>query len=188
MDAEAIRAGGRDAYVKARILDRIKEPEVRDALPAVVLLGRFDRAMLEPAIEADPSRTMIALTQQEFVDVVGGAGPETWTLQVEPQLLERLRAWYRRRSRAPSSRRERSSGRHWPGCCGGRRRAARRRARGRGDASLPVEDAIAFWSSFEPHLASKCAWSVARAASERLLDPWTTAAMEDPLLRARSRR
>ena len=85
MDQELARAGGRRGDPRrgsrrvrqARILDRIKEPEVRDALPAVVLLGRFDRAMLEPAIEADPSRTMIALTQQEFVDVVGGAGPET---------------------------------------------------------------------------------------------------------------
>jgi hypothetical protein len=95
--AADVAAGGTDAYVKARIVDRLREQGVDALLPAAVLLRRFDLAMLEPVMPADADergRLMEALAEQEWVDLAAGETPDTMIVAVEPHLLPRLERWF----------------------------------------------------------------------------------------------
>jgi hypothetical protein len=83
-----------DAYVAARIVGRITEPELESALPAAALLERFDAAMLSAAVPgADPVRLLALLAEQEWVSAAGSE-PASMVVEVEPRLRPRLLRYY----------------------------------------------------------------------------------------------
>ncbi|GIF00625.1 hypothetical protein [Paractinoplanes rishiriensis] len=93
--AELARASG-DPYVERRILGRLGTGPARQALPVAVAFGRFDMALVAPALDrlgVDTRAAFDALAGQEWVNTVS-VGP-TGTpdlLEVDPHLCGRLRA------------------------------------------------------------------------------------------------
>ncbi len=98
LDPERIAAGDVDPYITMRIVERLrKEPAVVAALPAAVLLGRFDAQTIAPALPDEPDaarRTLLALSEQEWVDTSPGAHDGDMVLAIESTLLPRLRRYY----------------------------------------------------------------------------------------------
>ena len=97
---ETLGTGGADPYVAMRIIHRIKDPEVRDiAIPAAVLLRRFDREMLRPALDVDEDRfeeIYQQLGDQEWTDTQQDATLRTTFLEIDRRLCPRLQAYFDR--------------------------------------------------------------------------------------------
>jgi len=99
LDAARIASGTSDPYVDLRIVQRVKQPAIRAALPAIAALGRFDAPMLRGAF---PS----ALTDDAYADVYRQLGDYEWLelqresgtdklfLEVDRNLLPRIRSYY----------------------------------------------------------------------------------------------
>jgi hypothetical protein len=97
---DQISAGDSDPYIERRIIGRIRQDDVvEQLLPAAVLLRRFDENLIRPAFRgSDPafSDAIRDLTSQEWVDIRDERSGVT-VLQIDPNLLPRLRAHYDRR-------------------------------------------------------------------------------------------
>jgi len=102
MDAAALRGGGSDHYVEARIVGRLKNPEVERLLPAVLALRRFDRDMLRLAFDGAEDALVDAereLASSEWIDVQPDAALDTTFLEVDRSLHPRLEAHFQRERR-----------------------------------------------------------------------------------------
>ncbi|MEV4512630.1 ATP-binding protein [Dactylosporangium sp. NPDC049525] len=105
LTAAALDAETSDPYVTVRIVRRLRRHDVQRLLPAVALLGRFDRAMLRPAHVGDDEsfgEAFLELAQQEWIEFQRG---ESAFLQVNRNLLARLREY----CAAPEHRAERDA-------------------------------------------------------------------------------
>jgi hypothetical protein len=178
---EMIRAADADQYVNMRIVGRIRHPALRELLPAVALLGRFDRDTLRAASDADPGsfdQVFQELSNQEWID----RQPARF-LEVERGLRPRLLAYYRRSNVSEME-------------------AARRRAVAylerittewelarldisHFDAALRLlepepERAAAWWDAVEARFAREQAYDWVRRLTERLLAEEGSAAPRDP--------
>ena len=94
--AETIGSGETDPYVEVRIVQRIADEAVRQALPAAVLLRRFDIEMLRDVVTGGDEalkRVYRDLGAQEWIDFQQGV------LQVDTNLLPRLERYYGRERR-----------------------------------------------------------------------------------------
>ena len=90
-----------DPYVEMRILRRINQDDVRDLLPAVTVLRRFDRAMLQPAYPGDQDafeRAFEALSAQEWINYYRRPDGEGPLLEVDPNHHPRLLEYFERQS------------------------------------------------------------------------------------------
>ena len=99
LDAETVTAGDLDPYVEMRIIRRLKLPALRDLMPAVVLLRRFNREMLEPALDAAELTATEAyrfLANQEWTSYQPGAAAANTFLEISPGLYQRLLDYYER--------------------------------------------------------------------------------------------
>jgi hypothetical protein len=99
LTAATIQSGQVDAYVEMRIINRINQEDVRELLPAAVLLRRFDARMLRPAFAG--SRTAFAeafrsLSDQEWMDYYREPDSDKVLLEVDPNLYGRLLDYYRK--------------------------------------------------------------------------------------------
>ena len=91
-------AAGHDAYVSARIVQRLRDSALLQVLPAAALLGRFDQATLAPVCRShglEPRDVFDRLAEQEWIDVGADALTGARVLEVEPHLHPRLLAWAR---------------------------------------------------------------------------------------------
>lgn len=178
LDAAAIRSGGRDGYVKARIIDRITERELPPALPAVALLGRFDVKMLGAGLPdgADASAAFAALSHQEWIDADIEIDDHAALLQVEPQLLGRLRGWY---AHAEPEKLAEAAGRLGAGLAEMVRAADIERLGVErlevATRCLDVDAIVALWADLPEAIAPLRAWEMVDGAALRLLSE------EDPV-------
>lgn len=95
---DVIVSGEDDPYIERRIRARLQEPLQR-LLPAVALLGRFDERMLRPLLDEDreAARSRFReLADQEWIDYQRDEDLAVTFLGVNPNLLVRLRRYYRR--------------------------------------------------------------------------------------------
>ncbi len=115
LDAQTIRTADADQYIDLRIMGRLQPTALRDLMPAVALLGRFDLPMLAaalgdgqpkdagfspplPAAASDPPAAagwlnlFEALARQEWMD------RQDPFLEVDRLLLPKLRAYFMRRN------------------------------------------------------------------------------------------
>ena len=96
--AETITQGTTDPYIAIRIVRRLGQTELDRLLPAVTLLGRFDRSMLRGELPGSDERFENAyyeLSSQEWIDYQPDASLNTTFLEVERNLRPRLRSYYR---------------------------------------------------------------------------------------------
>jgi hypothetical protein len=95
--ASTIRSGQTEPYVEMRIVRRLEsEPIIRRALPAAVLLRRFDDEMLRPVAPDDASRAALFrdLQANEWTDAQRDEDLATWFLEVNPNLRSRIESYY----------------------------------------------------------------------------------------------
>jgi hypothetical protein len=93
---ETIATGETDPYIERRIINRIK-PEVQVALPAVILLRRFDETILRLALDvsdADFNKIFQELSNQEWIDYQPDQALQTAFLDVDQNLYPRLLQYY----------------------------------------------------------------------------------------------
>ena len=91
--------GNQDVYVDVRIFRRIESAEVRAAIPAAMLLERFDGATIGPALGEDVEarkRVLDGLIEQEWTHLEGGPDPEEIVLSIDRGLLARLQDYFAR--------------------------------------------------------------------------------------------
>jgi hypothetical protein len=96
--AETIAQGTTDPYIALRIIRRLGRADLERLLPAVVLLGRFDRSMLRAELPGSDERFGDAyrdLSAQEWIDYQPDPSLNTTFLEVDRNLLPRLLAYYR---------------------------------------------------------------------------------------------
>src|SRR5262249_45844056 len=103
---EEIADAGPDAYVEGRIVARLRDRDIEEILPAVILLGRFDEAMLAAALAAEPGAPRVVqiaelLADQEWIDASVDADNGLRVLSVSDGLLPMLRAWADRPEQRP---------------------------------------------------------------------------------------
>lgn len=109
LDAQTIRTADADQYIDLRIMGRLQPTALRDLMPAVALLGRFDLPMLAAALSDSPPKDpgssppfqpaaagwlnlFEALARQEWMD------RQDPFLEVDRLLLPKLRAYFMRRN------------------------------------------------------------------------------------------
>ncbi|MFY9928204.1 MAG: ATP-binding protein, partial [Streptosporangiaceae bacterium] len=96
--AETIAQGTTDPYIAIRIVRRLGQTDLDRLLPAVTLLGRFDRSMLRgelPGSDEQFENAYYELSSQEWIDYQPDASLSTTFLEVERNLRPRLRSYYR---------------------------------------------------------------------------------------------
>jgi hypothetical protein len=100
LDPATLRAVPGDPYVEQRILGRLTNADVREAVPVAVLLGRFDRDMIAPTLARrgiDPDVAFSGLAGQEWMASVSfhdDGRPRVIEVDehLRPRLLTALRA------------------------------------------------------------------------------------------------
>lgn len=96
--AETIAEGMTDPYIAVRIVGRLGRTDVDRLLPAVTLLGRFDRSMLRGELPGSDEKFENAyhdLSSQEWIDYQPDPSLNTTFLEVDRNLRPRLRSYYR---------------------------------------------------------------------------------------------
>ena len=97
LTAERIRDVSVDPYVELRIIRRVTQEPLRRLLPAIVLLRRFNAAMLAPAFSGGPDEypaMFQALSNYEWLDYRRDPDTDEPWLEVDPNLYSRLLAYY----------------------------------------------------------------------------------------------
>ena len=96
LTAKIIRSGRTDPYIDLRIARRLTD-SVRDLLPAIAFLQRFDEAMLRPAAprvsDADFGDIFREISEQEWIDYKHDPSVGTF-LEVDRNLHPRLFAYF----------------------------------------------------------------------------------------------
>jgi hypothetical protein len=95
IDAARLRSAPGDPYVEWRIVGKLGDAQVRTALGIVAQLGRFDRALVSPALartRLDAARVFDSLAAQEWMNVVS-VGPDgrPAVIEVDEHLRGRIR-------------------------------------------------------------------------------------------------
>ena len=96
--AETIARGTTDPYIALRIVRRLGHADLERLLPAVILLGRFDRSMLRAELSGSDEKFGDAyrdLSAQEWIDYQPDPSLNTTFLEVDRNLRPRLLAYYR---------------------------------------------------------------------------------------------
>ena len=96
--AETIARGTTDPYIALRIIGRLGRADLERLLPAVILLGRFDRSMLRAELPGSDELFGDAyhdLSAQEWIDYQPNPALNTTFLEVDRNLRPRLLAYYR---------------------------------------------------------------------------------------------
>ena len=92
---ELLSAPG-DPYVEQRIISRLTDPAIREALPLAVELGRFELAMIEPTLTrrgVEPQLAFAGLAAQEWVSAVSfHPDGRPRVMEVDEPLRPRVRA------------------------------------------------------------------------------------------------
>jgi hypothetical protein len=95
VDLEALAADTSDPYVRRRIIGRLSGP-ARDALPVAAAFGRFDRALIGPALQrlgVDVDAAFQALVVNEWVQIQSlGPSGEPHLIAIDEHLRDRLHA------------------------------------------------------------------------------------------------
>lgn len=169
LDAADLAGVDGDPYVELRIVRRVGALE--ELLPAVALLGRFDRDMLAAVAGAGVDRVFAELGAQEWIaaysDEAGGSG----FLEVREPLQERLRAYYghpERRAQREAARRALAAGL----AALVRERPLRKLGAPHLDAALglgEVDAAIALWRAVELRIPVEASWGWAWNITRELL-------------------
>jgi hypothetical protein len=93
LTADDIASGGAGIYIERRILGRLPQA-VRDLLPAAARLGRFDRAMIKPALPGakpdDVDAAFRALSGQDWIDYRRGRVRDLEFLEIDRGLRVQL--------------------------------------------------------------------------------------------------
>lgn len=99
---EDILSGKTDPYIEMRIVNRITDSSVRDALPAAVLLRRFDKDMLLPALKAPEQLDEVyrKLSGQEWMNYQWDEELKANFLEIDRNLQDRLLAYYEQPARS----------------------------------------------------------------------------------------
>jgi hypothetical protein len=96
LDAERLRSAPGDPYVEWRIIGRLGNDQVRDALGVAAELGRFDRALVTPAltrIGLDVAAAFDGLAAQEWVNVLSlGEDGSPGVIEIDQHLWDRIRS------------------------------------------------------------------------------------------------
>ena len=187
--AQRISEGKLDPYVKLRIVGRIAQGPVRDLLPAVVLLRRFNAGHAgrrSPAIRRTPG----GFPRVERSRMAGyRRDPDTddiW-LEVDPNLYPKLLAYFEATDPAGMEALRRDLVRGWLRACGCSSPAATERAETIAACLvlLPATEGVQLWSEIEWRAPVEADWSwlsnVARLAQGAEAD---TGREERPLLAA----
>ncbi|MBV8188227.1 MAG: hypothetical protein JOY64_02155 [Alphaproteobacteria bacterium] len=92
IDAKRLRDAGPYFYVQERIVGRL-EPQLRDVLPALAVLGRFDRHLLASLLAASPKPEEVIdqVIQQEWVRADHSASGGKWL--IDEALRDRILAY-----------------------------------------------------------------------------------------------
>ena len=159
----------RTHYVDMRILGRIRHDALRDLVPYATLLGRFDRTLLEAAVDGPVADDLFEeLGRQEWISRQAGG-----RLEVDRKLRGEIEAWYHEReSSALSVVRGHLADRLRP--------VLLTQSFGELDVSTVVAharclvgrdeaEALAWWAAFEDRFVREGAWDWAEAATERLI-------------------
>ena len=95
-DARELREAPGDPYVRLRIIGRITDNAVRQALPVAVEFGRFDAELIGPALTRqglDPEAVFAGLASQEWVRAVTVTSDgRPGVVEVDEHLRDRIRA------------------------------------------------------------------------------------------------
>jgi len=95
LDAEQLRSAPGDPYVEWRIVGRLGDDQVRAALGVAAEFGRFDRALVTPALARagiDPRAAFGGLAAQEWVNVLSlGADGGPDVIEIDEYLRDRIR-------------------------------------------------------------------------------------------------
>ncbi|MGW5053712.1 hypothetical protein [Actinokineospora sp. NPDC004072] len=92
-EADLLGAGN-DPYIQRRIVARIRDAAVSRALPVAVAYGRFDQALITPALtrlRVDPAAAFHGLAGQEWVTTLATAHGRPSVLEVSDHIRDRLR-------------------------------------------------------------------------------------------------
>jgi hypothetical protein len=178
LTAELISSGRTDPYIEMRIVARLL-PEVRELLPSAVLLRRFDKSMLRPAVTLSDAAFEVAfrdLGQQEWTDYQPDEGLQTTFLEIDRKLFPRLLRYYKDGSRCDvlnTARKELAPalGRMVEGWALDRLGVDHIYAALR---LLPAEKGAELWSGIDRRIEKQGYWSWANNVASRLL-----AQMED---------
>jgi hypothetical protein len=96
--AETIAQGTTDPYIAIRIVRRLGQTDLARLLPAVTLLGRFDRSMLRgelPGSDERFERAYHELSSQEWIAYQPDPSLNTTFLELDRNLRPRLLSYYR---------------------------------------------------------------------------------------------
>jgi hypothetical protein len=172
LDADRLRSAPGDPYVEWRIIGRLGDDQVRGALGVAAEFGRFDLALVTPALTragVDARAAFDGLAAQEWVNVasVGDDGAPA-VIEIDEHLLDRIRKVTARGTEwAPLDRRRLGED-------------ARQVIEGGPLASLPVEtveaavrllspeQAAALWQRIEDWCCEQRAWGWAARVTERV--------------------
>ena len=95
LDAGQLRSAPGDPYVEWRIVGRLGDGQVRAALGVAAEFGRFDRALVTPALARagiDPRAAFGGLAAQEWVNVLSvGADGGPDVIEIDEYLRDRIR-------------------------------------------------------------------------------------------------
>ncbi len=102
LPVDTVASGATDPYVHVRIVERLKQhPDLQAALPAAILLQRFDLEMIKAALPTgEEERLFRELGDQEWIDYRVGDGRSPTFLEISVHLHPRLLAYYQPRSPA----------------------------------------------------------------------------------------
>jgi len=95
---ETITQGTTDPYIAIRIVRQLGRTDLDRLLPAVTLLGRFDRPMLRGELAGSDEKFESAyydLSSQEWIDYQPDPSLNTTFLEVDRNLRPRLLSYYR---------------------------------------------------------------------------------------------
>lgn len=176
LQPEDVASRDSDPYVEVRIIQRLQPPALRSALPAIVALGRIDEQTLAEALPA-------ALPADEAADLYRALADHEWMeqqrdphtgqlfLEVEPNLVPRLRDYYAHDLRAAEA--EAAQRKVAP------RLAQTIRQSPLGELSvhqidaalalLPADQAANLWTEVLVRVPVETEWSWLRNVTERLL-------------------
>ncbi|HVF89861.1 MAG TPA: ATP-binding protein, partial [Blastocatellia bacterium] len=174
LSVDVIASGETDPYIDMRIIRRINQPNVQALLPAVVLLRRFDKKMLRPALRASEAAFAEAyreISDQEWIECQPDEALNTTFLEINQSLYPRLRKYYDHPSR--SSRLEDAKSRLAPNLAEMvRDRPLRDLDVNHVDAALcllPPPQAATLWDGLSRRIAAEVEWGWAQKVAGHIL-------------------
>jgi hypothetical protein len=183
LTAAVINSKTTDPYVEIRIVGRIKHEYVKAVLPAVVLLRRFDKDMMRPAVPAGAALDEVfrELGDMEWINYQRDEALGTVFLEVDRNLYRRLWDYYNAEPRRAELARTRSQ----IGSALARQIDEKQLRQLSVDhingalRLLAASEAAAIWDRIERRVPAESDWTWARMVAERLLGEDGAAAFGD---------